>query len=186
MVKKMKRLGNSRSLARGLKYSGRKIGGRVPVYLSPGCRQGFERVHLPLPDQKGVLVGRKKKRKVNPWNPLPPYAQIEEKLIRSKGFEELNITAKWLFIEFRLRYKGDNPRNIIFLGSEAERIMNKRTFRKGCKDLIKLGFLDLVRRGGFYKIPHIYGLSNRWRSYGSNKFIEVDIDKLFPEMIEKK
>jgi len=129
---------------------------------------------------------KNKKIKVNPWNPLPPYAQLEEKLVRSKGFEELSITAKWLFVEFRLRFKGDNPRHIIFLESEAKGIMNKRTFRTGVRLLIKLGFIDLVKRGGFYNQPSVYGLSNRWRSYGTKGFIEVDMDKLFPEILKKK
>ena len=128
----------------------------------------------------------KEKRKVNPWNPLPPYAQIEEKLIRSKGFEGLIIQYKWLFVEFRSRYKGGNPRRIIFLESEAKKIMGVRTFRAGCRELIKLGFLDLVKRGGFYKQPHIYGLSKRWERYGTKEFIEVDMDKIFPKFNKKK
>ncbi|GAI44398.1 unnamed protein product, partial [marine sediment metagenome] len=50
----------------------------------------------------------------------------------------------------------------------------------------KRGFIDLVKRGGFYKQPHVYGLSKRWEKYGTKDFIEVDIDKLFPEILKKK
>lgn len=128
----------------------------------------------------------KEKRKVNPWSVSPPYAQIEEKLIRSKGFGELIIQHKWLFVEFRSRYKGGNPRGIIFLENEAKKVMGVRTFRMGCRELIKLGFIDLVRRGGFYKQPHIYGLSNRWKKYGTKGFIEVDMNKILPEFKDKK
>ncbi|GAH90528.1 unnamed protein product [marine sediment metagenome] len=127
-----------------------------------------------------------KRVKVNPWNPLPPYAQIEEKLVRSKGFSSLKAHTKWLFVEFRLRYKGNNPREIILTKDEAKKFMDKATFKADCRILIKLGFIDLVKRGGFYNQPHIWGLSKRWEKYGTKDFIEVDIDKLFPEILKKK
>ncbi|GAH97542.1 unnamed protein product [marine sediment metagenome] len=127
-----------------------------------------------------------KRVKVNPWNPLPPYAQIEEKLVRSKGFSSLKTHTKWLFVEFRLRYKGNNPREIIFLESEGKEIMDPRTFTEDCRELVKRGFIDLVKRGGFYKQPHIWGLSKRWEKYGTKGFIEVDMDKIFPEILKKK
>ena len=128
----------------------------------------------------------KRKRKVNPWNPFPPYAQIEEKLVRSKGFNDLKAHTKWLYVEFRLRYKGKNPREIILLESEAKKIMGIRVFRADCRELVKRGFIDLVKRGGFYKQPHIYGLSKRWEKYGTKGFIKAEMDKIFPEVIKKK
>ncbi|GAH96254.1 unnamed protein product [marine sediment metagenome] len=127
-----------------------------------------------------------KRVKVNPWNPLPPYAQIEEKLVRSKGFSSLKAHTKWVFVEFRLRYKGKNPRGIVFLENEGKKIETPRTFTADCRELIKRGFIDLVKRGGFYKQPHVYGLSKRWEKYGTKDFIEVDIDELFPEILKKK
>jgi len=126
------------------------------------------------------------KKKKNFWNPDPPYAQIENKLVNSKGFKNLKAHTKWLYVEFRLRYRGSNPRNIIFTQKEAREIMTLRTFRSDYKKLIKLGFIDLVKRGGFYKQSHIFGLSMRWEKYGTKDFIEVDIDKLFPEILPKK
>ncbi|GAI74866.1 unnamed protein product, partial [marine sediment metagenome] len=102
------------------------------------------------------------------------------------GFSSLRVHTKWVYVEFRLRYKGKNPRGIVLLESEAKKIMDIRVFRADCRKLIKLGFIDLVKRGGFYKQPHIWGLSKRWEKYGTKGFIEVDIDKLFPEIHKKK
>ena len=127
-----------------------------------------------------------KKKKKNFWNPEPPYAQIEDKLVNSEGFKNLKAHTKWLFVEFRLRYRGNNPRNILFTEREAKKIMDLVTFRADYKKLIRLGFIDLVKRGGFYKQPHIFGLSKRWEKYGTKEFIEIDINKLFPRILEKK
>jgi hypothetical protein len=126
------------------------------------------------------------KKKKNVWNPDPPYAQIENKLVNSEAFKNLKTHTKWLYVEFRLRYHGDNPRDIIFTQKEAKKIMDLVTFRVDYKKLIKLGFIDLVKRGGFYKQPHIFGLSKRWEKYGTREFIEIDIDKLFPKIFKKK
>lgn len=129
---------------------------------------------------------KKKKKKINPWGVDPPYAQIEEKLVKSKAFKDLKASQKWLYVEFRLRYKGDNSNHIIMLESEAKKIMGLRQFREGIRLLIKNGLLELVKRGGFYKQPHIFGLSNRWKKYGTKGFIEVDMDKLFTEFSKEK
>ena len=128
----------------------------------------------------------KRKRKVNPWNPIPPYAQIEERLVKSEGFRDLKAHTKWLYVEFRLRYKGRNPREIVLLESEAKKIMALATFRKACRELIKCGFIDLVKRGGFYKQPHVFGLSKRWEKYGTKGFVKAEMNKIFPEVLKKK
>jgi len=127
----------------------------------------------------------KKKRKVNPWSPSAPYAQIEEKLVRSKGFRDLRAHTKWLFVEFRLRYKGNNPREIILTLSDGMKIMNERTFRADVRILLERGFIDLIKRGGFYKQPNIYGLSNRWKKYENKDFIEFDLNKTLPGILKK-
>lgn len=127
-----------------------------------------------------------KKKKKNPWNPDPPYAQIEDKMVNSEPFKNLKAHTKWLYVEFRLRYHGNNPKNIVFLESEAKKIMDLDTFRKDYRKLIKLGFIDLVKRGGFYNQSHVFGLSKRWEKYGTKDFIEIDIDKIFPKIFKKK
>jgi len=128
----------------------------------------------------------KKKKNENEFNAVPPYTQIEQKLVDSEGFKGLNAHTKWLYVEFRLRYRGKNPRDITITEKEAKRIMDSRTFRADYRKLIELGFIDLIRCGGFYNQKHIFGLSNRWRKYETKDFVKVDIDKLFPKIFKRK
>ena len=128
----------------------------------------------------------KKKKKNNEFKAKPPYAQIEQGLRDSEGFKGLKAHTKWLYVEFRLRYRGSNARNITLTEREAKKIMHAETFRADYRKLIKLGFIDLIKRGGFYKEKHIFGLSNRWKKYGTKDFIKVDIDKLSPKIFKKK
>jgi len=129
---------------------------------------------------------KKKKKNKNEFNAIPPYAQIEQKLVDSEGFKGLKTHTKWLYVEFRLRYRGKNPRDITLTKKEAKRIMDWRTFKADYRKLIELGFIDLIKCGGFYKQKHIFGLSNRWKKYGVKDFKKVDIDKLFPKIFKRK
>ena len=127
----------------------------------------------------------KRKKKKDPFLE-PPFAGVEHKAWESEAFKKLKAHTKWLYVEFKYRYHGNNPRNIIFTQKEANGIMDLETFRADYRILIKLGFIDLVKHGGFYKQPHIFGLSNRWKKYGTKEFEEVDMDKLFPKKIFEK
>lgn len=130
----------------------------------------------------------KKKKRKNPFDAVPPYAQIAQRLVDSEAFKNLKAHTKWLYVEFRLRYHGDNPRDFTLPEGEVikKKIMDVNTFRKDYRLLIKNGIIDLVKRGGFYKQAHIFGLSKRWEKYGTKEFEEVDIDKLFPKILGKK
>jgi hypothetical protein len=128
----------------------------------------------------------KKKKNKSEFKAIPPYAQIEQKLVDSEGFKNLKTHTKWLYVEFRLRYRGSNSRDITLTQKEAKKIMHIETFRADYKKLIELGFIDLIKCGGFYKEKHIFGLSNRWRKYGTKDFVKIDIDKLFPKIFKIK
>lgn len=128
----------------------------------------------------------KKKKDKNEFNAIPPYAQIEQKLVNSEGFKGLKAHTKWLYVEFRLRYRGNNSRAITLTQKEAKKIMHIQTFRADYRKLIERGFIDLIKCGGFYKEKHIFGLSNRWKKYGTKDFIKVDIAKRFPKILKIK
>jgi len=106
------------------------------------------------------------------------YSVIEHNIINSEAFKSLSIHAKWLYFEFKLRYHGDNKYKIIFPYREAKRIMSKDTFTKCKNKLIENGFIDIIKRGGFYHQATIYGLSERWRKYGTKDFIKIDPRKI--------
>ena len=118
-------------------------------------------------------MSKKKKNKIE-----GNFAVIELNLANSEAFKSLSINTKWLYMEFKLRFFGDNKHHIIFTYQEAIKIMNIRTFRKCRNKLIENGFIDIIKRGGFYKQPAIYGLSDRWKQYGMKDFVKVDIKNI--------
>ena len=106
------------------------------------------------------------------------YSVIEHNLANSEAFKNLNANTKWLYMEFKLRFHGDNRKQIILTYREGIKIMNNRTFIKCRTKLIENGLIDVIKRGGFYHEPTIYGLSDRWKKFGTKDFVKIDIKKI--------
>ena len=106
------------------------------------------------------------------------FTLLEHSLTNSEAFKNLNPNTKWLYVEFKLRFHGDNRKHIIFTYREGIKIMTNRTFIKCRNKLIENGLIDVIKRGGFYHESTIYGLSDRWRKFGTKDFSEVDLKKI--------
>ena len=126
-------------------------------------------------------MNKKKKNKFD-----GQFAGIEFKLMESEAFKNLSIHTKWLYMEFKYRFYGENKYHIIFTYQEAIKIMSINTFIKSRKQLIERGFIDIIKRGGLEKQSMIYGLSNRWKQFGTKDFVKVDIEDILPEIYKTK
>jgi len=106
------------------------------------------------------------------------YSVIEHNLANSEAFKSLSIHTKWLYMEFKFRFHGGNKKHIIFIYQEAKKLMHQDTFLKCRNKLIENGLIDIIKRGGFYNQPNIYGLSDRWKKFGKKDFIKIDPHKI--------
>ena len=128
--------------------------------------------------QKGrEYMSKKKKNKIN-----GSFTVIEHNLINSEAWKGLKTHTKWLFFEFKFRFYGDNKKHIIFTYKEAKNIMAINTFINDRKQLIERGFIDVTKRGGLEKQRMIYGLSERWRKYGTKDFEKKKIEDVLPKI----
>ena len=120
-------------------------------------------------------MGKKKKNR----NKIDgDWSYIEHNILNSEAWKGLKAHTKWLYFEFKIRWRGGNRRHIIFKYQEAIKIMHQDTFTKCRNKLIERGFIDIVKRGGFYNQPAIYGLSDRWKKFGTKNFIKIDPQKI--------
>lgn len=110
------------------------------------------------------------------------YSVIEHNITNSKVWKGLKAHAKWLYMEFKLRFHGDNREHIIFTYNEAIKIMSINTFIRARNQLIERGFIDVIKRGGLENQPAIYGLSDRWKKYGTKDFVKVEIKDILPKI----
>jgi hypothetical protein len=80
-----------------------------------------------------------------------------------------------------------NQDQITFTYAEAERLgYSRATFNRAVDKLIEVGFLDLIYQGeGGYVLEtgkiageaSLYGLHDRWKHYGTDKFVEQKREK---------
>jgi len=112
---------------------------------------------------------------------------LEPDLIQSKAFRELSGTATKVLIWFLRRRrmskvgrqgKGkwviENNGEIMFTYTEAQKKygITKPRFQRALDELIEKGFLDINHHGGgMVKDATTYFISERWRDYGTDKFI---------------
>lgn len=122
-------------------------------------------------------MSKKKKNKID-----GKYSYIEHNLANSEAFKDLSIYAKWLYMEFKFRWYGDNTKHIIFTYNEAIKIMAIKTFIKSRNQLIERGLIDIIKRGGLEKQPMIYGLSDRWKRFGTKDFKKIEIKDILPKI----
>jgi len=126
-------------------------------------------------------MSKKKKNKID-----GSYSVLEHNIAFSEAFKNLSIHTKWLYMEFKLRFHGDNRKHIILTKEEAIKIMAYNTFKESRKLLIEKGFFDVIKRGGLEKQPAIYGLSDRWKKYGTKEFIKIELKDILPKIYKNK
>jgi len=114
------------------------------------------------------------------------WSYIEHNILNSEAWKGIKIYTKWLYFEFKIRWHTDNTYHIIFTQEEIKKIMAIGTFYKSRDQLIERGFIDVIERGGLEKQPAIYGLSNRWKKYGTKDFVKIDIKKILPKIYKTK
>ena len=135
---------------------------------------------------KGVVIMGKKKKNRNRKKFDGQFTGIEHRILKSEAMEGLKASTKWLYFEFKYRFYGDNDHSIIFTYKEAKEIMSESAFIKSRNQLIERGLIDVIRRGGLEKQPTIYGLSDRWKRFGTKDFIKADLKKIFPRIFKKR
>jgi hypothetical protein len=114
---------------------------------------------------------------------------IEKELLKSKVYRSLNGTAKNIYSDFlmkcqikMIKAKGRRKQRIIlnngkieYCYSEAEQKGTPRaTFMRAIDELIGKGFIDCPHSGSGTRKgdKSLYGISERWRTWGTDKFIE--------------
>lgn len=122
-----------------------------------------------------------------------PNLVILRELIESKAWRNLTGIAPQLYTFFLLRrqmvktgkrghekWQCANSQEITFTYSEAKEKyeITQRRFLTAIDELIEKGFLDVIESAsGMFKKATVYGLSERWRQYGTPQFKKVSRPK---------
>lgn len=108
------------------------------------------------------------------------FVSIDREMMNSTAWYSLSFSAIVAYLNIYYNLKGKTKdREIICTHSTLKNQMVKSTWRKAVKELIEKGFIDLVHgSGGLQRQPNIYGLSERWRQFGTPRFTPGDVQQL--------
>lgn len=94
-------------------------------------------------------------------------------MVDSKAWAKLDSYDKEAFLHIAIKCRGEeNKRDLSLTYEEAKHLQSSHRFKASIDHLVEYGFIDVIESGGVWKKCNIYGLSERWRGYGSNNFKE--------------
>ena len=124
-------------------------------------------------------MARKKKpthRSFESNNEHGRFAKITIDMMNSPAWRALSVYEVALYLAIKSKYKGvnksgqDNSQDLSFTYKEGLQLMSKDRFIIAIDRLLETGFIDLIEHLPQARRPTIYGLSARWREYGTPEF----------------
>lgn len=98
------------------------------------------------------------------------HLRITLSMMESKAWKELSCYSIALYIHMKAKFNYENENNISFTYAEGEQLMTEQTFSKSLDQLNDLGFIKVVKSGWTTRTATIYGFSDQWKYYGTDKF----------------
>lgn len=100
------------------------------------------------------------------------FIAITDQLLESYAFKLMEPVDFWVYTNFRKKDKFMNQPDISLTYNEVRYKLCPATYSKSLKKLVKLGFLEVIRRGGLHKQCNLFKLSDNWKMI-SEKYTEV-------------
>lgn len=116
------------------------------------------------------------------------YIRFADEMQESKAWKQLSISQIGLYHILKSKYsKKTDEDDISMPKSEWIKYYSKKTpFDKAMNSLIDLGFIKVVKYQGNLRKPTIYGYSDQWKNYGTDKFNISKCDKRPKDTLTKE
>ncbi len=96
-------------------------------------------------------------------NRLPPFVPIFVEMLDSPAWQLVGNPARVAYLHIKKQAKSDNPGELIFPYSEAEKLMTRKTYSKAIRELEEFGFIKRTQRGGLYRKTNYFTLVDDWK-----------------------
>ena len=121
------------------------------------------------------------------------FTKICRDMQRSKAWKELSLRQHGLYLYLKAKFTvnsrtlENNSQDISIPTSEAKKLYGDlRTFRKDIDKLIELGFIKQNISGVPTMSVTIYGLSDKWKYYGTDKFNITKAEERYKRSLKNK
>ena len=92
------------------------------------------------------------------------FIQIYHSDYDSKEWRSLHWYSKIAYLRIKRKFNPNQGEKISVSYREMSDEMSQPTFGKAIKELLKIGFVEIVQKGGLYRKRNYYILSYRWKT----------------------
>jgi hypothetical protein len=91
-----------------------------------------------------------------------PFIHVTKRMFDSESYKQLTNASRVALLLLRRQVNGKGQGEIVCPYSAALAYMNKNTFSRAIKQLIKLGFIEKQQMGGMFRRTNTYRFSDKW------------------------
>jgi hypothetical protein len=104
-----------------------------------------------------------------------PYVHLPYEMLNSAAWTALPNKAIWVYIELKkqFNYGQGGEAHLVLPFSEVSWKMSRDTFFNAIRTLVEYGFIVYKEKGGLYRRPNVYALSEYWREK-SRKIVDKE------------
>jgi len=103
----------------------------------------------------------------------PGFIQILWSMYDSKEWRSMHWYSKIAYLRIKRKYNPNNGEKISVSYREMEDEMCQVTFGKAIKELIEVGFIEVIQKGGLYRKRNYYILSYRWKTLKASPLLKT-------------
>ncbi len=92
------------------------------------------------------------------------FIQLHHDFYDSKEWRSLKMCSKIAYLRIKRKYNPNNGDQVSVSYREMADEMSQPTFGKAINELLRVGFIEVVQKGGLYRRRNYYILSYRWKT----------------------
>ena len=104
----------------------------------------------------------------------PGFIQLFWDFYDSEEWRTLHWYSKLAYLRIKRKYNPNKGEQISVSYREMTDEMTQPTFSKAIKELLSVGFIEVVQKGGLYRKRNYYILSYRWKTLNASPLLKVD------------
>lgn len=117
------------------------------------------------------------------YNSTGAFTKICKDMMNSLAWQKLNLRQRGLYLTMKKKFtkykdQSTNVDDISMPTNELKQFYgDMRTFRKDIDTLIEYGFVKCIAIGWNTRTCNIYGFSDKWKLYGTDKFLITNCER---------
>ena len=105
------------------------------------------------------------------------FVMLPDYMTNSETWRRLSFKAVWVYIEMKKKFFGNNQNNLSLTYREVKWKLASASFSMAIQELVEYGFIKIVRPGGLFRSPTLYGLEKRWEHVSKNPETLAEIEE---------